>query len=93
MRKYRRTISVDVDVNDVLDNIDDNDLLDECRERELLQPANIAPQPYVEDYVQLAHEALMAGRASSALALLDRALFPTGAEKTAEGQLVFKRSA
>jgi hypothetical protein len=94
MAKYRSgRISVDIDVSDVIEEIDDEYLIEEAKKRDLLQSPETAPQPYVKDYVTLAHEELMAGRAASALALLDRALFPTGAEKSDGGQLVFKRSA
>lgn len=96
MGKYRRTtisVDVDVEISEILENLEDDDLIEEARSRKLLFPPETAPQPYVKDYVQLAHEELMAGRASSALALLDRALFPTNAEKSDEGQFVFKRAA
>jgi len=92
--KYRSgRLSIDVDISDVMEEIEDDHLIEEATRRKLLKPAETSAQPYVKEYVQLAHEELMAGRASSALALLDRALFPTDAEKSSDGQLVFKRTA
>lgn len=92
MGKYRgtKTVEVEVDLSDVLENLDDDMILDEAKQRKLIVEADIGATPYVKDYVALAHEELMAGRAASALAFLDRALFPTGAEKSPDGQLVFK---
>lgn len=94
MGNYRRgRVSVEVEVSDVIDEIEDDHLIEEAKRRKLILPADVSPQPYVKDYVQMAHEELMGGRAASALALLDRALFPTAAEKTDDGKLVFKRTA
>lgn len=82
-------VDVDVDVDSIMEDIDDDDLIEECRRRNLGGSFNI-PTPYVRDYLELAYDALLRGKRDEALALLDRMMFPTGAEKTSDGKLVFK---
>jgi hypothetical protein len=82
-------VDVDVDIDSVMEDICDDDLIEECRRRHLGGSFN-SPTPFVRDYLELAYDALLRGRRDEALALLDRMMFPTGAEKMPDGQLVFK---
>jgi len=71
MGRWLGTISVDVEIRDILDDISDDDLLDECLER------GLGDGSYDRDYAARALEALLAGRVGEAVALLDRSLYPT----------------
>jgi hypothetical protein len=70
-RHYRGSISVDVDISDVFDEIPDDDLLAEVEDRGL-----IASNGLDRDYAERALHALAARRYAEAEALLDRALLP-----------------
>lgn len=97
MARYR-TLNVDVDIylEDVLDELTDDELIAEIKSRKLqkhfAQSPDMQPQPYVMDYFELAHEALLQGRINDAMAFLDRGLFPTRVEKTADGQLKYRHA-
>jgi hypothetical protein len=68
-RRGAVSVEVDVDINDVLDEIDDQTLIDELAAR----------GKHIDKIDRVmateAYRELMAGRASSALAALERALF------------------
>ncbi len=89
-------VSVDVDVDDILDALCDDQIIKEVQTRKLekhFKPKDPTPvQPYVMDYFELAHEALLQGRAADAIAFLERGLFPTGVEKTASGKLKYRHA-
>lgn len=91
-RRYRRSsisVEVDVEIDEIMNDLSDEDLIEECQTRKIGGFANGAT-PFVRDYLDLAYEALLRGKRDEALALLDRLMFPTGATKTADGQLMFK---
>lgn len=97
MAKYRTlNVDVDIDYDEVMSELSDEDILEEVKTRKLqkhfAQTGDMVPQPYVMDYFELAFEALLQGRSADALALLDRGLFPTGAEKTETGGIKYRHA-
>lgn len=66
-----------IDVDDVIDQIDDDDLIAEVRSRKLHLTLIGDVEHFDRDYVERAYEELLRGRSSDAIALLERALFPT----------------
>ena len=69
-RKWLGSINVEVDLSDVFSEITDEDMKEECAER------GIYLGNYDRDYAERALEALLAGRVSDGIALLDQALYP-----------------
>ena len=97
MAKYRTlNVDVDIDYDEVMSELSDEDILAEVKSRKLQAKCApddpLKPQPYVMDYFELAFEALLQGRSADALALLDRGLFPTGAEKTETGEIKYRHA-
>jgi len=84
-KRYRSSsITIDVPVSDVLDEIDDDDLLKEVRNRELELPAGVeasigCDRSYAEEAILL----LRTGRSWDALTLLERALHPKFQDRAA----------
>lgn len=72
MRRRRTTIEVQIDVDDVLDGMDDEDIIAEARVRKIFDKIEYDDMRFI----RLAHEELLRGRASAALALLDRIVGP-----------------
>jgi hypothetical protein len=74
MAKRRRGyMTVDVDLNEALDNIDDDTLLEEVKERKLsLGRDDFDPVDDLKD----AHEELLRGRPAEALAIIERLIRP-----------------
>lgn len=70
-RRGAVSVEVDVDVTDVLDELDDQTLIEELTAR------GKTVSTIDRDMAIEAHRELMAGRAASALAALERALFPS----------------
>ena len=70
-KSYLGSISVDVEIGDVLDEISDGAILEEMESRSLARSEN-----YDRDYAMRAFEALRMRRYAEAEALLDRALWP-----------------
>jgi len=95
MSRYR-TVSVDIDLEEVRAELSDEDIIIEVKERNLQKhfaPDDpLRPEPYIMDYFELAFEALLQGRSADALALLDRGLFPTGAERTETGEIKYRHA-
>lgn len=80
----RRSGYVTVDVYEVIDAIDDEDLLEEVKSRKLI--IGTAATDFIpEDDIREAYEELLRGRASEALAILDRLVHPKwGSVKAAQ---------
>lgn len=72
-----RNGQVYIDVSDVIDQVDDEDLIDEVRSRKLHVNGLGQIEHFDRDYVERAYEELLRGRSTDAIALLERALFPT----------------
>lgn len=74
--------SVEIDISEHLEEVPTEDLLQELQEREIE-----GPDCYDRDYAERALTALIGGRPSEALALLDRALNPWPPSNIAEKEM------
>jgi hypothetical protein len=72
-KRRRGYMTVDVDLDEALDNIDDATLIEELKERKLsLGRDDFDPEVDLRD----AHEELLRGRPAEALAILERLIRP-----------------
>lgn len=72
-RRRRGYMTVDVDLDEALDNIDDDTLMAEVKERKL----SLGRDDFdVNDDLRDAHEELLRGRPAEALAILERLIRP-----------------
>lgn len=79
-RRFHTTVSVDIDLDDVLDDIDDKHLLLELESRGLIATSQHIEAALLRD----AYDHLRANRAAAALAILDRLLFANVFEPAAK---------
>lgn len=72
-RRRRGYMTVDVDLDEALENIDDDSLIEELKERKLsLGRDDFDPMDDLRD----THEELLRGRPAAALAILERLIRP-----------------
>lgn len=69
--------TVEIDVEDYLDEVDDETLIEELRSRDIAIDGIMVLN---RDYAERAYHELLGKRYGAALALLERALFPTDAQ-------------
>jgi hypothetical protein len=72
-RAYSSTVSVDIDIADIIHQMDDDDLINECEARDI---ATAKPTTDTRDELYDALMALRAGRLADADATLERILWP-----------------
>ena len=83
----RRSGYVRIDISDVIDEIDDDDLLEEIKHRKLIVAGDAQDFMPMDDLVE-AYAELLRGRASEAMAILDRIIHPKwGSMKLAQAEL------